>query len=71
MQDKKKNDRCSKVTWFVVGSALTIAGFIIIPPLIKKYVNKAYKKSLMNDEIDFDDMGPEIVPYSKNTKEEK
>lgn len=71
MKDEKKTNRCSKVTWFVAGGALTITGFIIIPPLIKKYGNKVYKKSLMNDEIDFDDMGPEIVPYSENTKEEE
>ena len=45
MKDKKKTDRCSKVTRFVVGSALTI--------------------------IDFDDKGPDTVPYSENTKEEE
>ncbi len=43
-------------------AALTIAGFIIIPKLIKKYSRKVYKKSLEDEEIDFDDMGPEIIP---------
>ncbi len=57
--------------WFVIGSVLTVAGFIFIPPLIQKYGNKAYKKSLKNDEIDFDGMGPEIVPFSEETKEEE
>lgn len=71
MKDEKKTNRCSKVIWFVAGGALTITGFIIIPPLIKKYGNKVYKKSLMNDKFDFDDMGPEIVPYSENTKPEE
>ena len=37
MTDTKKNDRCGKMKWFVIGSALTLVGFIIVPPLIKKY----------------------------------
>lgn len=48
MKDKK--NRCSKVAWLVAGSVLTVAGFIFIPPLIQKYGNKAYKKSLKNDD---------------------
>lgn len=71
MKDEKKKDRCSKVTWFVVGGVLTVAGFVIIPPLIQKYGNKVYRKSLKNDEINFDDMGPEIVPFNEDTKEEE
>ena len=69
MKDKK--NRCSKVAWLVVGSVLTVAGFIFIPPLIQKYGNKVYKKSLKNDEIDFDGMGPEIVPFSEEVKGEE
>lgn len=71
MKDKKKKDRYSKVAWFIAGSALTVAGFIFIPPLIKKYGNKVYKNSLDTDDIDFDDMGPEIVPFEEETKEEE
>lgn len=50
-------------TWvFVIESiALTIAGFMIIPPILEKCANKAYKASLKKERIDFDDMGPEIV----------
>jgi hypothetical protein len=66
---KNKKDRYSKVIWFIVGSALTVAGFIIIPPLIKKYGDKVYKKSLNTEDIDFDNMGPEIVPFNDDTKE--
>lgn len=66
MKDKK--NRCSKLAWFVAGSVLTVAGFIFIPPLIQKYGNKSYKKSLKNDEIDFDGMEPEIVPFSEEVK---
>lgn len=60
----KKMNGCRKVTWFIVSSVLTVAGFIVIPPLIKKYGDKFYKKSLNAEELDFDDMGPEIVPFN-------
>lgn len=69
MKDKKKKDKSGKIVWFAIGSVLTVAGFLIIPPLIQKYGNKAYKKSLDTDDIDFDDMGPEIVPFEDETKE--
>ena len=36
----KKTNGCRKVTWFIVSSVLTVAGFIVIPPLIKKYGDK-------------------------------
>ncbi len=69
MKEEKKKDRCGKFLWFAVGSALTVTGFLVIPLLIKKYVNKTYKKSLSTDDIDFDDMGPEIIPVEDETKE--
>lgn len=69
MKDKK--NICSKVAWVIAGSALTVAGFIFIPPLVQKYGNKIYKKSLKNDEIDFDEMGPKIVPFNEEVKEEE
>lgn len=69
--NKQKKNRCSKVAWYVVGGALTVAGFILIPPLIKKYGDKVYKKSLNTDDVDFDEMGPEIVPFANDTKEEE
>ncbi len=70
-KNQKKSSRCGKVVWFVVGSALTVVGFVVIPPLIKKYGSKAYKKSLDAEDIDFDNMGPEIVPFEDETKEEE
>lgn len=70
MKEKKK-ERCGKVACLVVGGVLTIAGFIIIPPLIKKYGDKVYKKSLKTENLDFDDMGPEILLFNDETKEEE
>lgn len=70
MRNQKKNGRCVKVGLIVAGAALTVAGFVVIPPLVKKYSNKVYKKSLNTEDIDFDNMGPEIVP-NKDTKGEE
>lgn len=60
---KKQN-----MAWWIIGSiVLTAIGFVVIPKLIKKYGDKLYKSSLKDGEIDFDEMGPEIV--KKNTEE--
>ena len=48
---------------------LTIAGCLIIPPLLKKCSNKAYKLSIKKDEIDFDNLGPEIIRKKSNDAE--
>lgn len=70
-EHQKKANRCGKAIWFAVGSVLTIVGFVVIPPVLKKYGNKAYKKSLDVEDIDFDRMGPEIVPFEDDSKEEE
>ena len=67
-QNKKKSNRGKKALVVLCGAALTVAGFIVIPPLIDKYANKVYKASLNKEDINFDDMGPEIVP-NKETEE--
>ena len=65
---KEKKERCEVMTWIVLGSVLTVAGILVIPPLVKKYGTKLYKKSLQTDEIDLDEMGPEIVPFEQEEK---
>ncbi len=54
------------VYWIIGIAAVMVIGFLVIPPLMKKYGNKLYKSSLKKDEIDFENMRPEIVK-----KEEK
>ena len=65
-----KNNTGGTIFLIVTGLALMVAGFIFVPPLIQKYSNKVYKASLRRETIDFDNMGPEIVP-KKNTEENK
>lgn len=69
--DNTKKKKSSKILYFVGGAALTAAGFIVIPPLIKKYSNKAYKASVVSEDVDIDSMGPEIVRKETETEEEE
>jgi primosomal replication protein N len=71
MKDDKKKNKRKKITMMVVGSTLTVAGFIAVVPIIRKYENKIYKKSLNTEKINFDEMGPEIVPFNKENQEEE
>ncbi len=66
-----ENKKCKKALLVVGGIALTAVGFIVIPPLLEKYSAKMYKSSLEKDEIDFDNLGPEIVPIKKSEEEEE
>lgn len=46
----------------IIGIIVLMAvGFLVIPPLMEKYSNKIYKFSLKKDNIDFENMGPEVV----------
>ena len=69
MENHKKRNIGGTILLVATGTVLTVAGFILIPPLIEKYGNKAYKASLKREVIDFDNMGPEIVP-NETTEEE-
>ena len=46
MEKRKKKNIGGTILLVAAGAALTVAGFIAIPPLIQKYGNKAYKASL-------------------------
>ena len=55
--------------WVVGAIAITVVGIIVIPPLLKKYGVKLYKSSAKKEEIDFDNLGPEIVKKDKTEEE--
>lgn len=69
MVEEKNKGKGKKTLIIAGGIVLTAVGFIVIPRLLDKYANKAYKFSLKKEEIDFDNMGPEIVP-SKEKEDE-
>lgn len=56
---------------FIGGTALTVAGLIIIPQLLEKYSNKMYKSLLKKEKIDLISTGQEIVMHDKKKKENK
>ncbi len=64
----KKEKKKSKLGIIIGGVVLTAGGLIIIPPLIEKCSNKMYKTSIKNNPIDFDNLGPEIVPAEEKEK---
>lgn len=66
---KSKKGLSDAILCALVSVVLTVIGFTVIPPLLKKYTTKLYKSSLKKDEIDFDGMGPVIV--KKETEDEK
>ena len=65
MDKDEENKKSGKIKQLLLQGALMIGGFIIIPQIIKYFGNKEYKKSLNTAEIDFDNLGPEIIPFSK------
>jgi len=58
MREKRSAE---KILMFLAFVVLTVVGFIVIPPIIDRIASKVYKASLKKEEIDFDDMGPEII----------
>ena len=70
MVEEKNKGKGKKTLIIAGGIVLTAVGSIVIPHLLDKYANKAYKFSLKKEEIDYDNMGPEIVP-SKAKEDEK
>lgn len=68
----KKSKNKLRPLLIVVGSiALMIAGFVFIPHITIKLSNKFYKVSLKKENIDFDNMGPKIIPTPKPIAESK
>ena len=70
MVEEKNKGKGKKTLIIAGGIVLTAVGFIVIPRLLDKYANKAYKFSLKKEEIDFDNMGPEIGPSKEKEDEE-
>lgn len=69
--EKGKNNSKGKRTLMIAGGiVLTVVSFIAIPPLLNKFANRSYKASLKNEKVDFDNMGPEIVPSKEKENKE-
>ncbi len=49
------------VLLIVGGVALTAVAFVVVPPIIDAVSNKLYRAQSDTSDIDFDDLGPEVV----------
>lgn len=63
MAKKKK----SKLPLIVGGIALTAVAFVVVPPIINEVSRKVYRKTSDTSDIDFDEMGPEVVRKADET----
>ena len=54
--------RSKNTAFLVLGTcAIVTIGFFVVPPITKKVSTKIYKVNLKTEEIDFNNLGPEIV----------
>ncbi len=47
--------------WSISAISLLVMAFLVVPTCIEKISAKLFKRSLIEEEIDFDNLGPEIV----------
>lgn len=66
MEEKEEKKRHSTLKMVLGGAAIAAASCVVIPPLMKKSASKLYKAQSDTSDIDFDEMGPEIVPIDRN-----
>jgi hypothetical protein len=69
MEKSKNKRKVQRIVSMISGVSLTVIGFLVIPKVINKYSQKIYKRNLKADEIDFENMGPEIVTNRKKDGE--
>lgn len=59
--------RSSRIVLYVMGSvAVAAIAIAVVPPLIRKLSMRQYRASSGVSDINFDDMGPEIVEKRNN-----
>lgn len=59
-----------KILFVVGGIALMAAAFVVIPPAINKVSRKVYRAQNDTSDIDFDNIGPEVVRKEQDTQDE-
>lgn len=61
--------RSTKIACYVAGSiVITVVALAVMPELIRKLSIRQYRSGYDTSDIDFDDMGPEIVDSRKSTE---
>lgn len=60
-----------KLPLIIAGVALTAVAFVVIPPIINKVSRKVYSSQNDTSDIDFENMGPEVVRKEQDTQDEE
>lgn len=60
-----------KVSLIVAGVGLTAIAFVAIPPIINKVARKVYRAQSDTSDIDFENLGPEIVRKEHAAQDEE
>lgn len=60
------------MVWYVLGFVtLLVIGVLVVPVVMRRLSNKLYKASNDENEIDFENLGPEIVKKENKSGEEQ
>lgn len=60
-----------KVALIIGGIAITAIAFVVVPPIINTISRKLYRAQSSTKDIDFDNLGPEIVKKSDTNEGEE
>lgn len=60
-----------KLPLIVAGVVLTAVAFVVIPPIINKVSRKVYRAQNDTSDIDFENMGPEVVRKEQAAQSEE
>lgn len=60
-----------KLPLIVAGVVLTAVAFVVIPPIINKVSRKVYRAKNDTSDIDFENMGPEVVRKEQAAQSEE
>lgn len=60
-----------KLPLIVAGVVLTVVAFVVIPPIINKASRKVYRLQNDTSDIDFENMGPEVVRKEQTVQSEE
>lgn len=63
--------KCKKKLPLIIGGvALTAVAFVVVPPIINKVSRKVYRAQNDTSDIDFDNLGPEVVRKDQTGQDE-
>lgn len=65
------NEIKEKLPLIIAGVVLTAVAFVVIPPIINKVSRKVYRAQNDTSDIDFENLGPEVVRKEQVSQDEE